>query len=62
MKKRLGARLTVAAGDYENDTEMLIAADIGYAVANAVPSVKAAADRITVSASESAIARIIDEL
>ena len=62
MKKRLGAHLTVAAGDYENDTEMLIAADIGYAVENAVPSVKAVADRITVSASESAIARIIDEL
>ena len=62
MKKRLGARLTVAAGDYENDAEMLVSADIGYAVENAVPSVKAVADRITVSASESAIARIIDEL
>ena len=62
MKKRLGARLTIAAGDYENDAEMLVAADIGYAVANAVPSVKAVADRVTVSAGESAIARIIDEL
>lgn len=41
---------------------MLRAADIGYAVANAVPSVKDAADRITVPASESAIARIISEL
>lgn len=62
MKKRLGARLTVAAGDYENDAEMLVAADIGYAVENAVPSVKAVADRITVSAGEAAIARIIEEL
>lgn len=62
MKKRLGARLAVAAGDYENDAEMLRAADIGYAVENAVPSVKEAADRITVSASDSAIARIISEL
>ena len=62
MKSRLGAELAVAAGDYENDAEMLRAADIGYAVANAVPSVKDAADRITVPASESAIARIISEL
>lgn len=62
MKARLGARLTVAAGDYENDAEMLRAADIGYAVENAVPSVKEAADRITVHVSDSAIARIISEL
>ena len=62
MKKRLGARLTVAAGDYENDAEMLVSADIGYAVENAVPSVKAAADRITVSVRDAAIAKIIEEL
>ena len=41
---------------------MLAAADIGYAVANAVPITKASADRLTVSVRESAIARIIDEL
>ncbi len=62
MKTALGARLAVAVGDYENDAEMLRAADIGYAVDNAVPSVKEAADRITVSVSESAIAKIISEL
>ncbi len=62
MKSHLGARLAVAAGDYENDAEMLRSADIGYAVENAVPSVKEAADRLTVPASESAIARIISEL
>ena len=62
MKSRLGALLAVAAGDYENDAEMITAADIGYAVENAVPSVKAIADRITVSAKESAIAKIIEEL
>ena len=62
MKKRLGARLTVAAGDYENDAEMLVSADIGYAVENAVPSVKAVADRITVSVRDAAIAKIIEEL
>ena len=62
MKQRLGSRLAVAVGDYENDAEMLRAADIGYAVDNAVPYTKAAADRITVAASDSAIARIISEL
>ena len=62
MKKRLGARLTVAAGDYENDAEMLVSADIGYAVENAVPTVKAVADRITVSVRDAAIAKIIEEL
>ena len=62
MKTALGAELAVAVGDYENDAEMLRAADIGYAVGNAVPSVKAVADRITVSAGESAIAKIISEL
>ena len=62
LKSYTGARLVVAAGDFENDAEMLAAADIGYAVANAVDTTKAAADRITVSVRESAIARIIDEL
>ena len=62
LKAYTGARLVVAAGDFENDAEMLSAADIGYAVANAVPITKASADRLTVSAAESAIARIIDEI
>ncbi len=52
----------VAAGDYENDIAMLQAADIGYAVGNALPHVKAAADRVTVSCQEHAIAHIIEEL
>lgn len=62
LKKRTGARLLVCAGDYDGDISMLKAADIGYAVANAAPSVKAAADRITVHAREGAIARIIRDL
>ena len=41
---------------------MIKVADVGYAVANASESVKAFADRITVSASEGAIAKIISEL
>ncbi|MBE6644149.1 MAG: HAD-IIB family hydrolase [Ruminococcaceae bacterium] len=62
LKSYLGARLAVAVGDFENDVDMLRAADIGYAVANAASSAKAAADRITVAAEESAIAKIIREL
>ena len=52
----------VAAGDYENDLDMILYADIGYAVGNAVDSVKEAADRITVPNTEHAIAAIIKEL
>jgi hydroxymethylpyrimidine pyrophosphatase-like HAD family hydrolase len=37
-------------------------ADVGYAVANAVDSLKAVADKITVSVEDAAIARIIEEL
>lgn len=57
-----GIRLTVGAGDYENDISLLRCADIGYAVANALPEVRAAADRVTVSCEEHAIAKIIDDL
>ena len=62
LKEMLGARLLVCAGDFENDTSMVAAADIGYAVENAIPSVKAVADRVTVSCEEHAIAKIISEL
>ena len=50
---------TIAIGDYNNDVSMIRAAHLGVAVANAVPEAKAAADLITVSNDESAIARII---
>jgi HAD superfamily hydrolase (TIGR01484 family) len=64
LKEHLGerARTVIAVGDYENDLDMIRAADIGYAVANAAEPVRAAADRITVSNRESAIARIIEEI
>lgn len=58
----VGAKLVVCVGDYENDISMIKQADIGYAVGNALDSVKAAADRITVSAEEGAIAAIIEDL
>ena len=55
-------KLVVGAGDYENDISLLKHADIGYAVANALPEVKAAADRITVDCTQHAIARIISDI
>ena len=62
LKEMLNARLLVCAGDFENDISMVEAADIGYAVENAIPAVKAVADRVTVDCREHAIATIIREL
>ena len=53
---------TIAVGDYNNDVSMIKAAGVGIAVANAVEEAKAAADRITVSNEESAIAKVIEEI
>lgn len=53
---------TVAVGDYFNDVSMLRAAGIGVAVENATPEAKAAADYITVSNEDHALARIIADL
>ncbi len=53
---------SVAAGDYDNDVSMLKAADVGVAVANATEGVKKAADYITVSNDEDAIAVIISDI
>ena len=56
-------RKTVCVGDYENDISMLIHADIGYAVKNAVSDVKAVADKITdVDNNNDAIAWVINDL
>ncbi len=53
---------TMAVGDNENDAAMLAAAGVGFAVANASDDAKSAADRITVSNEEHAIAKIIETL
>ncbi len=50
----------IAAGDYENDADMLRKADVGCAVGNAIPSVKDAADRVICTESEGSIAYIVD--
>jgi Cof subfamily protein (haloacid dehalogenase superfamily) len=52
----------IAIGDYDNDAGMLKTAHLGIAVANATEKAKAAADMITVSNQEHAIARLIQDL
>jgi hydroxymethylpyrimidine pyrophosphatase-like HAD family hydrolase len=53
---------TFAAGDAENDITMLREADIGYAVKGSGLKVRAAADRMTVSVIENAIAYVIEDI
>lgn len=53
---------TIAVGDYDNDVGMLRTAGVGIAVANASPSARDAADYVTVSNEEHAIARIIRDM
>lgn len=53
---------TIAIGDNDNDISMLETAGTGYAVSNASQGAKEAADIITVSNEEHAIAKIIEEL
>ena len=63
LKTMLGDKIhtVIAAGDYENDISMLEVADVGYAVENACPECKEAADKITVSCDEDAIYTILEE-
>ena len=53
---------TIGIGDYNNDISMLKTAGIGIAVENAVKEAKEAADFITVSNEEHAIAQVIYDL
>lgn len=50
-----------AFGDGSNDTKMLKTVGTGVAMANAMPEVKAAADRITDSNDEEGVARFIEK-
>ena len=59
---KIDIKHTIAIGDYNNDISMIDVAGVGVAVANAVPQAKAAADIITVSNNEHAIARVIDDI
>lgn len=53
---------TVAMGDYNNDVSMLKMAGVGVAVSNASEEAKAAADLITVSNEEHAVAKVISDI
>ena len=55
----LDRKKTIAIGDYNNDVEMLEAAGVGIAVSNACAEARAAADFVTVSNEENAIAKVI---
>lgn len=62
LAKLTGANKTVAVGDNENDVSMIAEAQLGIAVANAVQKAKDAANFVTVSNMEHAIAQIICNL
>lgn len=53
---------TIAVGDYNNDVGMFLSAKLGIAVANASKAALEAADLVTVSNEEHAIARIIYDI
>ena len=55
-------RIVIACGDYENDIEMLLAADIAVCPANACDKVKAIADYQLSSCGEGLIADIIEKI
>ena len=58
----LRGRTFVAAGDYWNDYEMLLAADVAVAPANADEGIKKVCRYVTVSNNDHAIAHIIREI
>ena len=62
LAQHLKTDKTIAIGDYDNDISMFHAAKLGIAVANACPAALAAADYVTVSNDEHAIAQIINDL
>ena len=53
---------TIGVGDYENDIPLLTHGDLGIAVGNAQPQVKAAASHILRDARECAIRELIEKL
>ncbi len=62
VARMLGADTLICVGDYENDLSMLREADIGVAMGNAIPAVKAVADRVTATAEEHGVAKLIYSL
>ena len=63
LKKKLGARLLVGMGDYENDIPLFAGCDVSFAVANAVKPLKDISTYVTkATVSESAANEIVDRL
>jgi Cof subfamily protein (haloacid dehalogenase superfamily) len=62
LAKKIGARLIVAVGDYENDCDMLKMADYGYAVTGGSSLARKSANRFAASVKVGAVASVIEEL
>ena len=62
LADHLGAHTLICVGDYENDISMIREADIGCAVANAIPELHRIADRILPSADKHPFAELIEKL
>lgn len=52
----------IAFGDSDNDLEMLRMVGVGYAMQNAAPNVKAAADRIAPPCTQDGVLQVLEEL
>jgi Cof subfamily protein (haloacid dehalogenase superfamily) len=61
-RRPLAPAAVIAVGDDINDIEMVRCSDIGVAVANALPEVKAVADWIAPGADDDGVAYVIDRL
>lgn len=62
LKQITGSETLICIGDFENDAEMIKTADVGIAVANALPCIKAIADKVTENNCTSAVAEVIYSL
>lgn len=64
LKDHFGGRITytVGVGDYENDIPLLLASDLKIAERDAIPKIKAIADRVTSSCRDDSIAHVIYSL
>ena len=62
LKKKIGARLLVCMGDYENDIPMFKCADVSYAPENAIEKIKSLATHVTVSVKDAAVASVIADI
>ena len=62
LAEHLGIHTLICVGDYENDISMIREADIGCAVANAIPEVRSVADRLLPSVDQHAFVTLIESL